>query len=275
MTDLAAVRRVLKRLRPTWNVDQVADVRFQTGGYSNQNYRLLYENEAYVLRINQHRQPGTDYAHEARWLVDLPAGLGPELVAYEEATGCMLTRCVEGELLIDYFARIGGTPAFFQQIDAYAAHLHSTLPATSRRYDLAQLASQYLGVQPRDLPWSQPPASRTATCHNDLNPWNIVVGVDGWTTLDWEFVGSNDPVFDRITLLAGLGLAPEAVLDQLQDPRAHALLVSFYWRELAWAYYQVSQGNKRQEILQQWATMESYLAALKAPVPHQWRYKPS
>ena len=62
------------------------------------------------------------------------------------------------------------------------------------------------------LTLEQQPA-QTVTCHNDLNPWNILVTADGWVTLDWEFVGQNDVLFDLVSLHQGLALNVESLPD--------------------------------------------------------------
>ena len=43
----------------------------------------------------------------------------------------------------------------------------------------------------------------------DLNPWNVIVTEARWETIDWEFVGNHDPLFDLITLHQGLNLPAE------------------------------------------------------------------
>lgn len=102
------------------------------------------------------------------------------------------------------------------------------------------------------------------TTHNDLNPWNILCATGGWRTLDWEWVGTNDPLFDLVTLGLGVqvdhpdlremardyadktGLAASSVADRLD----HAIC-GFWLREYAWAEHEMRLGNTRLEVLTQ------------------------
>ncbi len=110
------------------------------------------------------------------------------------------------------------------------------------------------------------------TCHNDLNPWNIIVDAKGrWHTLDWEWVGLNDPVFDVVTLHQGLeidGGLRALVGDYLcveqdqADQRAERAIEQFWQRELNWAKRQINTGNERAEVLEQAETAAVKLANL-------------
>ena len=61
----------------------------------------------------------------------------------------------------------------------------------------------------RDLP--------EQTTHNDLNPWNILCATDGWRTLDWEWVGTNDPLFDLVTLGLGVQVDHPTLVEMARD----------------------------------------------------------
>ena len=62
-------------------------------------------------------------------------------------------------------------------------------------------------------------ALQVRPCHNDLNPWNVIVSAADpgrWCTLDWEIAGDNDPLFDLICVSEGLGWSLEET-DKLID----------------------------------------------------------
>tara|TARA_B100000886_G_C20022822_1_gene326623 strand:- start:44 stop:460 length:417 start_codon:yes stop_codon:yes gene_type:complete len=95
-------------------------------------------------------------------------------------------------------------------------------------------------------------------CHNDLNPWNIIVRAPTWVTLDWESFGLNDPVFDVVTLCMGLNLKDKALKDSVEQycgavdlGRLNDNLLSYWLREWGWAKYQVSRGNRKIGIIEQ------------------------
>src|ERR1700750_851731 len=91
----------LKRLRPQWQLDAVADVGLLPGGYANDNYQLTYRDADYVLRIARPAPTSIDRAGEKR-LVGGPVPLHTApLVAYLLPEGHMLTRKVAGPLLVD------------------------------------------------------------------------------------------------------------------------------------------------------------------------------
>jgi thiamine kinase len=114
-------------------------------------------------------------------------------------------------------------------------------------------------------------------CHNDLNPWNVIVRADDpstWVTLDWEFAGMGDPWFELSVLAHGLHL----------DARAHAELIAAYaeasgfpapdaarrvelhrnflLREFLWAQLQAVMGNARPEVAAQLESTAARLTAL-------------
>ena len=99
----------------------------------------------------------------------------------------------------------------------------------------------------------------------------MIVSADNWKTLDWEFVGLNDPLFDLVALHQGLELVQENLfalaeqfLGQREEYRVLSNLRRFWSRELAWAEYQLSAGNKRAEIFQQRTTSQAKLKALQS-----------
>ncbi len=244
------------------------------GGYSNENFRFDYLGSTYVLRVTNRSRPFVDRALERDFYRQPVAGITtPELVAYDTGTGHMLTRFEPGELLAD-------SPPGLEAIASYLKPFHEALPGSTRAYDPLFLARTYLsadsvpGYVARIAERTWQPAFIT-TCHNDLNPWNIIQSEPGrWVTLDWEWYGRNDPLFDLITLHEGLTVADgsfdENSLARLislwtQDPvtesRLEQCLSAFWLREFAWAWSERSHGNEREEIQVQIDTAADRLAA--------------
>ncbi|MDG2277383.1 MAG: phosphotransferase [Pseudomonadales bacterium] len=251
-----SINDALSVLAPDWSLDEVEVIEFLEGGYSNSNYFIRYSSREFVVRIPGRAQPFVDRAHEELWLENLPAGISAQLMGFDQGTGAMLSQWVEGTLLVDWWA--SREPA---QLVTFLADLHSQLPDAHRTYDLEALVAAY-GVNDF-MPMRTNGA--VTTCHNDLNPWNIIVTKKGWVTLDWEFVGRNDPIFDLVGLHQGLGL-PEHELVPLSRSYLHmrgpyfeenlevrlaACLHNYWLREYAWAVDQLLRGNERIEVSNQ------------------------
>lgn len=260
--------QALKRLRPQWQIADVAGVELLEGGYTNDNYALTYRYSDYVLRLTKPSPLTIDRAFEKRLLAGPIALLTAPLVAYSLPEGHMLTRRVAGPLLVD-------TKPDRAALAQYLARLHLRMPPLGRRYDLAATIGRDLRVaaQRGELP---PPwfakeheslgraVLQVRPCHNDLNPWNVIVSATDpgrWCTLDWEIAGDNDPLFDLMCLTEGLGWPLEetdalidAYLELIESPRApttpqrRTIRKAYFLREYAWALAQLACGNRRVEI---------------------------
>jgi thiamine kinase-like enzyme len=78
-------------------------------------------------------------------------------------------------------------------------------------------------------------------------------------TLDWEWAGVNDPLFDLVVLHCGAGI-DDAALPRLaraylgRDPEAgrlEACEAVFWLREYGWAAARIAAGDRRREIVAQ------------------------
>ena len=263
-TDIA---EQISILMPGWDFAAVENIAYLSGGYSNINYALDYQRQRYVLRIPQIVQPFVDRAHELTWYNKLPADIGIKPLALDTRTGAMLTPWIAGKLLADIFPRFS-----LEHYARYLKNLHTGLPDAQRLYDLEALISAYWSNETPPLSLDNPPVELARNCHNDLNPWNVIVTDQGWVTLDWEFVGNNDPLFDLVALHHGLQLEESALplfaelylgkpAPDLHE-RLHAVQTAYWSRELGWAHFQVKRGNQRDEIVAQVQMAEQALERL-------------
>ena len=256
----AEARAVARRLMPAWRNLPVDGVDYLPGGYSNRNYRLVVAGREYALRVARRPPaPGED-----RYLAIAAA---PEVVAHDAEHGHLLTRWITGPSFAD-------APPSPVEAGAFLADLHRQIPAGVRDYDVVAEANRLLRAAPdggpamtellRGLGWR--PASRIG-CHNDLNPWNVLRGGDGWRTLDWEMAGDNDPLFDLVGLAIGCGWGFAEMCSCHASYQASGGIASgnpqhlratatvFRIREHAWAAAQTAAGNDRKEIRAQAAAM--------------------
>lgn len=252
-------------LLPHWHIERIERIAYLPGGYANDNYRFEYEGAAYAVRIV--RRPGPARHAEAHFLALATA---PDVVAFDPDGGDLVTRWIDGTLLVD-------TSVAPARAAACLRALHDQIPAGVARYDPLEAIRRDLdGAGPvaaapaaaLELGWT-PATSRG--CHNDLNPWNIVQTDTAWRTLDWEFAGDNDPLFDLVCLGHGLGY-DDAQMDVLagaylgvRAPPARGLLdtrIVFELREYAWARGQLALGSEREEVRDQAVAAEKALVRL-------------
>lgn len=276
---------------PDWHADKIGEFQFLSGGYSNANFafsrRTSGVKERYVLRMPQRNQPYVNRVAETQWYQRLPSSIGIQPLVLDIQTGLMISPWVDGVLLVDTFEQ------HFNPDDLlnYLTKLHRALPVTYRQYHVPSLLSDLVGdeIPPNAITAAcfmedgtntdQVSPIRLTSCHNDLNPWNILVTESGWITLDWEFAGTNDPLFDLVCLHQGLNLSdkllPEMaaalvssvipdLIPDIELPRLNTALEHFWLREWAWATFQQRSGNTRSEVAEQIATATGKLNNLKA-----------
>lgn len=276
---------LVHKLMPTWRDHALDEFEYLSGGYSNFNVvfrrRHTIQDSSdeyysrYVLRLPKRVQPYVDRRAEATWYRRLPNAVGPIPLALDVQSGQMITPWITGDLLVDVF------PSCCCEADlvTYLREMHAQLPDVAKHYHVPSLAPEFIGSdwpanvdRGKFMAGEQSPASSSdiaVTCHNDLNPWNILVTAEGWKTLDWEFVGRNDPLFDLVALHQGLQLdinsLPELAKDFLPSCSAQRLTRAFahFWlREWCWASYQLRQGNRREEIVEQECEAKQQLLGL-------------
>ena len=245
------ITRAIQALVPECDSVQVVD--YLSGGWGNRNYKIEMSGESFVLRLSEEGQQ--DAETEIRYM---EIDSAPELVAYDREEKHLLTRWIEG-----YVPE--SNPLSPTQAANYLKELHRSIPTgvssygaqerIPRMYESGNASAEDVRLF-TDLDW-QP---RTLLgCHNDLNPWNLLVTSRGVRTLDWESAGDNEPLFDLVGLTYGfrygdlqtLQCATE-YLESIPDPQFLIdTRIAYLCREHAWAIEQVAIGNPRPEVVQQ------------------------
>jgi len=193
------------------------------GGITNHNFKVSLDGEAYVLRIGGKDTEllGIDRrAEHAAALAAAAVGAGPEVVAFLEAEGALVTRFVGGRPVPAEEMR---SPKAIARVVAALKPFHDGPPIPAR-FDSFQVVRTYAvaaterGVR---VPAAYERAAEVATriarlrgpqaprpCHNDLLNANFIFDDGRLWIVDWEYAGMGDIFFDLANFSANheLGL---------------------------------------------------------------------
>ena len=181
------------------------------GGITNHNFKVSLDGDQYVLRIGGKDTEllGIDRrAEHAAALAAAAVGAGPEVVAFVETDGALVTRFVEGRPVSSEEMRSPETiaavvaalkpfhegPAIpaqfdsFQVVDAYAAAATEHGVRVPRAYERAAEVASLIASRRRQI------ARRP--CHNDLLNANFIFDGARLWIVDWEYAGMGDVFFD-------------------------------------------------------------------------------
>jgi thiamine kinase-like enzyme len=224
------------------------------GGITNRNFKVQAGGETFVLRVGgkDTQLLGIDrrVEHEAS-LAAAALGIAPEVVAFVEPEGYLVTRFVEGtvgvaplEAVVPLLRRLhAGSPiagrfdsfrvveAYARTVRAHGGHLPAEYAAAKRTAD--RIEALRGPVTPR-------------LCHNDLLPANFVRSGGRLWIVDWEYAGMGDPAFDLANFAISNGLdekGDRALLEAYggADARMHVLMrfISDF-REAMWGVLQTA-----------------------------------
>jgi thiamine kinase-like enzyme len=220
---------------PGW-AGQVQHVEPLEGGITNRNYRVVVGGAAYVVRVPAETGTllGIDRAieHAVSRLV-AAAGVGPEVVAFLEPEGALVTRFITGSPVDDAAVH---EPLMLQRIAQSLRRVHQagTVEATFSPFRVVEAyaltAKRHGGRLPQAFERAQPisaaieralPAESPVLCHNDLLNANFIDdGATIWI-VDWEYAGMGDRFFD---------FGNFAVNHQLSEMDEAHLLASYFGR---------------------------------------------
>ena len=208
-----------------------AQIEVLGGGITNRNFKITLDDRAYVLRIGgkDTQLLGIDrrVEHEAS-LAAAAVGVGPEVVAFVEPEGYLVTRFIEGDVVApevirgaDALRRVAqslravhtGPPIparfdSFRVVEAYAAtaatHGVTVPPAFERARTTAALVERARGPVPE------------RPCHNDLLTANFIDDGSRIRIVDWEYAGMGDVFFDLANFAVNNGLSDDETSELLR-----------------------------------------------------------
>ena len=181
------------------------------GGITNHNFKVDAAGGPYVLRIAGRDTDalGIDRSveHEAA-LAAAAVGVGPEVVAFVEPEGYLVTRFIEGSIVPLEDMR---EPAWIKRVAhaLRAIHRGPSLPARFNSFrvveDYRTTAFSHGAEVPPSYAWARQVARRVERargafaerpCHNDLLNANFIDDGERLVIVDWEYAGMGDPFFD-------------------------------------------------------------------------------
>ena len=223
---LALARDTLKAIPGLAGIDAGSVAIERLGGLTN----LVFRAGDYCLRIpGKGTEEYIDRANEAVAAKEAArAGVSPEVMHFDAATGVMLTRYIDGAVTMspDLFKQRQGSPA--RAGEAFYK-LHQSGAKFPFRFELFSMIDDYLKIlsgKTVDLPegyhdvLAEAETVRAAlnahrlplsACHCDPLCENFLDTGERMWVVDWEYSGMNDPMWD-------LGdLSVEAGFDGAQD----------------------------------------------------------
>jgi thiamine kinase-like enzyme len=267
------------------------------GGITNHNFKVSLDGEAYVLRIGGKDTEvlGIDRrAEHAAALAAAAVGTGPEVVAFLEDEGALVTRFVEGRSVSDEEMR---SPEWIARVVAVLKPFHegSPLPAQFDSFHVVRRYADAAAERGTRIPAAYERAAEVAArieslrrsqarqpCHNDLLNANFIGDDARLWIVDWEYAGMGDVFFDLANFSVNHELGPEADDELLRgyfgertDTDAAVLCVMRFmsdFREAMWGVVQqgiseldfdfVAYAQRHFERLERTAAAPRFRAAL-------------
>ena len=224
----AAVARVWPDGRSTWEV--------LSGGITNHNVKVTRSDGVFVLRVAGRETAvlGIERAaeHQATQTA-ASVGVGPEVVAFVEPEGWLVSRFIEGAIPTPEalrepteLARVGRTlrtihdcppiPGRFDALEVVESYRDAALARGARLpdefSDAHATAARIAGLRAAETP---------RPCHNDLLNANFIDDGERLRIVDWEYAGMGDPFFDLANFSVNLEL----------DEGGRAALLAAYFGE--------------------------------------------
>ena len=181
------------------------------GGITNHNLKVEVDGELFVLRVagKDTALLGIDREVELEATrAAAAAGIGPEVVAFVEPEGWLVTRFVDGEA--PPLERMG-EPELLRRVAEALRAFHDGPPIRGA-FDSFRVAESYRrtaldrgGEVPPAFVWAQAVGTRIEAkrgpgdpvpCHNDLLNANFLDDGEHLWIVDWEYAGMGDRFFD-------------------------------------------------------------------------------
>ena len=211
-----------------------ASVEVLGGGITNHNLKVELDGELFVLRVAGKDTDllGIDRGVElAATEAAAAAGIGPDVIAFVEPEGWLVTRFVEG--VIPPLERMA-EPDLLERVASALRAFHGGPPIPGT-FDSFRVVETYRdtalargGSVPPDYDWAHQIADRIEAkraadapvpCHNDLLNANLLLDGDHVWIVDYEYAGMGDRFFD---------LANFSINHELDEAASATLLGAYF-----------------------------------------------
>jgi thiamine kinase-like enzyme len=204
------------------------------GGITNHNLKVEVDGERFVLRVagKDTNLLGIDRRVELAATETAAAlGIGPEVVAFVEPEGWLVTRFVDGA--IPALERMR-EPAMLERVASALRAFHGgpPIPGVFDSFRVVEVyketALERGGRVPEVYDWAHKIAARIESkrsddapvpCHNDLLNANFLDDGEHLRIVDWEYAGMGDRFFD---------LANFSINHELDSAQSAALLAAYF-----------------------------------------------
>jgi len=225
MPDLEADRGRLRRALTNVLGRGAGDaaVRVLAGGLSNSSYAVTHGGRRYVVRLARPTAGSTLTLDDELALLHAvaAAGLTPEPIGVDAATGALVTRYLPGGK--PWSADDARDLANIERIAVFLRRLHR-VPAQIREFVPTQYAQAYIeqagaldaraqaaAAELRELAADYRTGhAATCVCHNDLVAANVLDDGQLWL-VDFEYAASSSPILDLASLAVMNAFGPEHV----------------------------------------------------------------
>src|SRR6202140_3267956 len=243
---------------------RVHSIEILAHGITNSNYVVDLGDERVVVRVpgNDTHLLGIDRSNEVvAGGLAAAIGVGPEVLATDEATGCIVFRFIDGravsttelceEPMLRHFAETlrlvhhaGTPPTIWNPYDVIRDHRDvAAARGVEAPFDTAlafELLARIEGVRP---------FRPVVLGHNDLLNANFLFD-DRLRIVDWEYAGMSDPFFDLANVSVNNGIPADAELALLRhylgdvsepvESTLHLMKIVSELREAMWGVVQMA-----------------------------------
>ena len=210
--------RVEEMVERVWPGRQAA-IEVLGGGITNRNFKIRLDDGAYVLRIGGRDTEllGIDrrVEHEAS-LAAAAVGVGPEVVAFVEPEGYLVTRFLEGTVVEQETIR---EPEQLRRVAQSLRAVHAGPPIPGRfaaAHGVAVPAAFARAEQTATLVARARGPAAERPCHNDLLTANFIDDGNRIRIVDWEYAGMGDIFFDLANFAVNNGLSEDQTSELLR-----------------------------------------------------------